>query len=307
MDAYNKIYSSQHHLSPYTTSTASIGVSTTLLADPTGGLYGPPNPNGGGSSSDPSTNRGATNPSSSSDDSPPPTPVVVGSVFGSLAGITLIGVLILFILRWKRRKQGSLQLGSGRDLSTPDLHPSSDPNSPAGPMSMVRRASSFVVPAALASLTGASRRPAPPPPSSPGSDRGFVRVSGRKLPSVLTSGGNGYEDPFADPHLSDTSFYRDSRGFYGGTGTGGVGPMSPVSPISPMSPSPLGPPPSSPFRDAGAAGSRGSGGSHQPPRTPTYSIMPKISAPPVLVRPDALGRSHPSRDGSRNSRFTEEV
>lgn len=32
-----------------------------------------------------------------------------------------------------------------------------------------------------------------------------------------------------------------------------------------------------------------------------------INATPPLPMPDALGRSHPSRDGSRNSRFTEEV
>ncbi|KFY41763.1 hypothetical protein V494_02804, partial [Pseudogymnoascus sp. VKM F-4513 (FW-928)] len=184
-----------------------------------------------------------------------------------------------------------------RDLTSPDI-PSG--GAAAGPMAMVRRASLFTVPAALASLTGQNRKSQATHSSAADSQRSFVRVSGRKLPSVLTSGGNGYEDPFsdqpqdpfADPHLSDTSFYRDSRGFYGGTGfpatpTSAGLPSSPLNDRAPRSPA-MG-------YHAHISAESGTG--------PLISINPTPPLPP----PDALGRSHPSRDGSRNSRFTEEV
>lgn len=267
--------------------------------------YGAPgSDSGSGSGSDSGSGTGSSSgdaalgASNGDSNNPPPTPVVVGSVVGSLAGVTLLAFLVMLLLRWKRRRQGGVQLGNGRDLTSPD--PSSGAAA-TGPMAMVRRASIFTVPAALAALTGQTRKSQATHSSTADSHRSFVRVSGRKLPSVLTSGGNGYEDPFsdrqhdpfADPHLSDTSFYRDSRGFYGGTGY-------PASPTSAGLPS-------SPLND------------RAPPRSPGVGYQAHISADsraeplisinttPPLPMPDALGRSHPSRDGSRNSRFTEEV
>lgn len=70
-------------------------------------------------------------------------------------------------------------------------------------------------------------------------ERGFTRVSGRKLPSRFSPGmssnhstadatANTGEGVAGLPHernLSSTSFYRDSGGFYGGEGT--VTPPSP--------------------------------------------------------------------------------
>lgn len=72
-------------------------------------------------------------------------------------------------------------------------------------------------------------------PSTPPSERGFTRVSGRKLPSQFSPGmtsssppppemplaAAGMRSPDPNDHernLSATSFYRDSDGFYGGTG-----------------------------------------------------------------------------------------
>ncbi|OBT64022.1 hypothetical protein VE03_06735 [Pseudogymnoascus sp. 23342-1-I1] len=285
-DAYGNVLTS----TIYSTSGTRTGTGT-------GAVYGTPTAGTGtGTGSGSGTDTGTGSSSSdaalgaSNDDSndPPPTPVVVGSVVGSLAGVTLLAFLVMLLLRWKRRQQGSVQLGSGRDLASPDIASGA---AAAGPMAMIRRASIFTVPAALASLTGQNRKSQATNSSAADSHRSFVRVSGRKLPSVLTSGGNGYEDPFsdrpqdpfADPHLSNTSFYRDSRGFYGGTGY-------PASPTSAGLPS-------SPLND------------RAPPRSPATGTGPLISfnASPPLPMPDALGRSHPSRDGSRNSRFTEEV
>ncbi|KAA6407915.1 MAG: hypothetical protein FRX48_08266 [Lasallia pustulata] len=150
------------------------------------------------------------------------------------------------------------------------------------------------------------------------SERGFQNLGGRKIESVLTSGGSGYGDPGpagAKETLSGSSFYRDSQGFYGG--------------------------PSHPVPTAGAAGvaSGAAGPSGQgfvpterdkevavmrpsPARTPVTlqsgfampSIPPGASTPPSTPLPpppprprDVVGRSHPSLDGSRGSRFTEDV
>ncbi|KFX96920.1 hypothetical protein O988_05107, partial [Pseudogymnoascus sp. VKM F-3808] len=222
-NAYGDVVSTTILMSADATVTEdSFGVATSLIALGTGIASGE-DASGGASNND--------------SENPAPTPVVVGSVVGSLAGVTLIAFLVMLLLRWKRRQHGGVQLGNGRDLTSPDL-PSG--GAAAGPMSMIRRASTFTVPAALAALTGQNRKSQATHSSAADSQRSFVRVSGRKLPSVLTSGGNGYEDPFsdgpqdpfADPHLSNTSFYRDSRGFYGGTGH----PKSPTSAGFPPSP-----------------------------------------------------------------------
>ncbi|KFZ03994.1 hypothetical protein V502_10496 [Pseudogymnoascus sp. VKM F-4520 (FW-2644)] len=276
--------------------------SASATATVTAAVYGGPGSGtGAGTASGTGSSAGdeALGSSNSDSNDPPPTPVVVGSVVGSLAGVTLIAFLVMLVLRWKRRQQGGLQLGNGRDLSSPDIP--SGGAAAAGPMAMIRRASIFTVPAALASLTGQNRKSQATNSSAADSHRSFVRVSGRKLPSVLTSGGNGYEDPFsdrqqdpfADPHLSDTSFYRDSRGFYGGTGF----PASPTSAGLPSSPLNENRPPKSPAMGYQAHISAESG---------TGPLI-NFNASPPLPMPDALGRSHPSRDGSRNSRFTEEV
>lgn len=161
---------------------------------------------------------------------------------------------------------------------------------PSGGMTE-RRSLAQAVPAALASLTGYKRfsqKTERTISSTAGSEKGFYRVSGRKLPSVFQSGGDGYGGGLYDINtqtLSGTSFYQDSQGFYGGPGS------PPFSPIQ---------------RDSGIPVMRPS-----PARTPVTEQGPfSSSTPPPLVpptRPDLLGRSHPSQDGSHPSRFTEEV
>jgi len=164
------------------------------------------------------------------------------------------------------------------------------PSEPAGGMSQVR-SSLFAVPNALASLTGfkrSSRHTDMTMSTDAGGERGFYRVSGRKLPSVLQTGGDGYGDNIAGNTLSGSSFYRDSQGFYGGPGsptsTVYAGTQRPESGIPVMRPSPA----RTPVTEHGP-----------------FSIGPAPLTPPH--RPDILGRSHPSQDGSHTSRFMEEV
>jgi hypothetical protein len=159
----------------------------------------------------------------------------------------------------------------------------------------------FAVPAALASLAAFNKRSSQRSEqtvSTAPSERGFYRVSGRKLPSVLQTGGDGYGGGDTNT-LSGSSFYRDSTGFYGGGGPS-------HGPGSPLAANPVGP---SVDRDSGVPVMRPS-----PARTPVTEqgpfkplTPPPPLQPPRLDRPDSLGRSHPSQDGSHASRFTEEV
>lgn len=197
------------------------------------------------------------------------------------------------------------------------------------------------------------------------SERGFQNFGGRKLESVLTSGGDGWSnagpssssgpsprpvggsDPTpaaglaagvrpASPQtpLSETSFYRDSQGFYGGAPEADIG-----SNTSSTYPRPDSPPPRSPNRPAptftGASPLARVGSQAKrdpevafmragPARTPVTnqpgfsSLRPSTGRgtppprplPPIgasLTPRDGIGRSHPSFDGSRGSRFTEEM
>ncbi|KAK2036242.1 hypothetical protein LZ31DRAFT_616581 [Colletotrichum somersetense] len=134
-------------------------------------------------------------------------------------------------------------------------------------------------------------------PSETG-ERGFVRVSGRKLPSVLQSGGDGYTDPgdivapvapFGGGANDDESvYYRDSRAFFDPGGHDGQSPRLALG--SPMRP------------ESGVVVFKES-----PARTPVTESAPfadpnaSLSPSPPPTR-DPIGRTLPSQDGSRDSR-----
>ena len=196
------------------------------------------------------------------------------------------------------------------------------------------------------------------------SERGFQNFGGRKLESVLSSGGDGWSNPGpssssglsprpvrgpgptlaaglaagvrpASPEtpLSETSFYRDSQGFYGGVAEAEIGSNTSIypRPDSPPPRSPNRPAPTftgaSPLTRVGSQAKRDSEVAFMrpgPARTPVTnqpgfsSLRPSTGRgtppprplPPVGASPtarDGVGRSHPSFDGSRGSRFTEEM
>lgn len=242
----------------------------------------------------------------------------MGGVVGGVAGLAALLFLLLFVLRWKKKNGGMVSLGSvpaltiagggtaggvgGNGGSGAAAQSQGFLNQP--PRSMTeRRSLAMAVPAALASLSKnkrTSQNTATNTVSSACSERGFYRVSGKKLPSVLQHGGDGYGEPnpntmsgssfypsgvppMPNPNtLSGTSFYRDSEGFYG---------SQPSPPLDP------------PNRDSGVPVMRPS-----PARTPVTEHGPFVEPhAPIPPRPDVLGRSHPSQDGSHASRFTEEV
>ncbi|KUJ19781.1 uncharacterized protein LY89DRAFT_779685 [Mollisia scopiformis] len=287
--------SSSEELTSSTSSTSSLyspSSSSSVAGTSAGGGIG-----GGGAgstSSAPTSTATSGSGNGTSSSNTPSTPVVVGGVVGSIAGAAILIFLLLAFIRWKKRHQSMLSLGSGNEgsgaVTSRDGPP---PVAPSG--GMTERRSLAFVPMALANLTGfnkrGSRQTDRTVSSTAESERGFYRVSGRKLPSVLQTGGDGYGDGIGEPNtLSGSSFYRDSQGFYGGPG----------------SPSTAGPSGTSRRPESGVPVMRPS-----PARTPVTQQGPFSATPDPLTpprRPDVLGRSHPSHDGSHtSSRFTEEI
>jgi hypothetical protein len=240
------------------------------------------------------------------DDSTPETGVIVGSVFGSIAGLALVAVLVLLALRWKKRNGGRIALGEDTSRGTRALPAAGAPDDAAN-AGMTQRSMPWGA-GALAGIAAkrASRNAPPPPPSPPAEsgERGFYRVSGRKLPSVLASGGDGYTDPSENPFgnqnrssamSGDSVLYRDSQGFFDEpVPNDALGRLAVGSPMRPVSGVPI-------MRSG-------------PAKTPVTESNPFADpAPPALQPPppsrDAIGRSLGSQDGSRGSgsRFTEEI
>ncbi|AEO62776.1 uncharacterized protein THITE_2107356 [Thermothielavioides terrestris NRRL 8126] len=214
---------------------------------------------------------------------------VVGGVVGSVAGLALIALIFLYLLKWKKQRgQGIMLLGDSNSSARGGGVSSPDPAMPRSGTGMAERSGPFAIPSALAKLTG-GRRAIDAPPGPPVQEKGFYRVSGRKLISVLESGGDGYTDPH-DSVGSATSYYRDSQSFVDGSKRP---PLQLGSPMRPVSGVPI-------FRDG-------------PQRTPVHEEGPRPGGPQSSASPgslplaDAPGRSFASRDSPRGSgsRFTE--
>ena len=337
-------------------SSASVTPSTSA----TGAAGAAGNGNSGTAAPTPSPSS-SSNGSSGGNSGTPPTQDLVGGIVGGVAGLAMILAILLLLFRWRRGK-----LANRRTISPPvpqTIGPGGVPQSGT----MTQRSSTAPIAAAgfFRSFRPTSSQTATTADTAP-SERGFQKISGRKLPSVLASGGDGWgvppaagpsdgptgaadglgmaaglakgRSPFDDPppgqqpsppqSLSGSSFYRDSHGFYGGVvpeeQTEASG--SPGSSSSPTYFAPLGaaagrsnvpPGHGSPSRRDEAAQMRPG-----PARTPVInqpgfgSIRggapprpPRGTPPPAGLQPirDGLGRSHPSQDGSRGSRFREDT
>ncbi|TLS31070.1 hypothetical protein PpBr36_02357 [Pyricularia pennisetigena] len=273
------------------TSLSSSSFTTSRTADVAGGFV----PNGAVPAPTSAPTSAAAGPASV----PPPTETLVGGVVGGICGMALLLFAVVFILRWRRR-----QISDHRMLPDGTGRPGDKNKGFSSRMS--ERGISFAVPAALAALSG-KKAIAPPE----GEERGFVRVSGRKLPSVFHHGGDGFTNPFSDPRDSTISggdqsiMYRDSQMFFSpplgsgpdaGFSPGGSrlklgSPMRPESGIPVIQPGPA----RTPVEEAISA--------FPVPSPATTALRPPPS--PLPNERDPLGRSHPSQDGSRASRLSQ--
>lgn len=215
---------------------------------------------------------------------------IVGGVVGSVAGAAFLLLLVMMAIKWKKRRHDVQELIGGdgrRAISASPTGRPGDGGSSAG-QQMTERSGPSLVPAALASLTAKKDRSGPSSPPASG-ERGFVRVSGKKLPSVLQHGGDGYSDPRQSTMSGESDYYRGSQSFDPATGRLALGsPMRPVSGV--------------PIMRTG------------PGRTPVteqnpFSDPSDPPSPPPPPRTDQVGRSLTSQDGSRGSgsRFQENI
>lgn len=256
-----------------------------------------------------STDAASSSNGSSNDTAPPGT--IAGGVVGGAAGLAVIVLVALVLLKWYKRRStiGHLALPASSATS-----PTTDDPSSRHPGMAERAGLRPLVGAVPAFLRHQNREQE----ASAGGERGFSKVSGRKLPSAFSAGmtsndvrdrppGMPLSNPSPEPNLNNTSFYRDSNGFYGGGADG------------------------SPFELADSPTPPAEGGNEQimlspgPQRTPTirqggpYLITPSSSHPNTPVYPRDAGtsptfRTPPSRGDTispfadnRSSRFTEEV
>lgn len=190
----------------------------------------------------------------------------------------------MLLRRHKRKRKGALQLGND------------EPTDRAPPMSQEVSKNNRIPSAFLNRFSGISRSTVDTTTS--GGERSFQRVSGRKLPSAFSEGMTS--EQFAP---GGSSFYQDDNGTYGSSGT----------------PKELG-------KEAGVAAGAGMMNLRPgPARTPVIRHLdedpfadpapfPKERShlsPPQSPNPEkprgTLGRSLQSADGSRSSKFTENV
>lgn len=163
-------------------------------------------------------------PTNSSGLTPAAQSAVIGGVVGSVAGIALVALFLMFILKWKRgHRSGLLLLPDGDEKGGHrDLFPGSKPRGGGdGGGVWDGQQAPFAVPATLAALTGPRTRAIEEGPKQTAPvEKGFYRVSGKRLRPVLESGGDGYSDPEPDPRhstMSGVSDYRRSEAFVGGS------------------------------------------------------------------------------------------
>ncbi|CAN9260716.1 unnamed protein product [Alternaria alternata] len=283
--------SSSRASSAQTSAETSVVRSTDIVSNAasTTAYYGGAGGDASGTAFAPAATTAATS-NADADTSPSPleTPQVVGSVVGSLAGAALILAIILLLLRRHKRKQGgALQLtGDDHTDNNQSMRQAPTTSSTLVPVAFLNRFSAMSGKTAETNLSGG--------------ERSFQRVSGRKLPSAFSEGMTS--DQFSQGGtMSGSSFYQDEHGIYGGPS------------ISKEFGKEIGD--NSTSRESGQMNIRPS-----PARTPVirhpddgnpfadrHYLSPPQSPNPDVPPRGTLGRSLPSADGSRSSRFTENV
>lgn len=242
----------------------------------------------------------------------PNTPKIVGGVIGSVAGLALFLVLLLYYLRRRgffMSKNGRPAIlgdpAAGAGAGAREITERRDSNDPLFTASYF--APAFMKRWRQSTMTTRSGDTIDSAPS----ERGFQKISGRKIPPVLTHGGDGYGGGLEAgspiiPGLSPTS--------------PAVGPIGSSSFYAPPPTSAYGMPLDSNYtREVDEHTTTRPNHVHLPVSsavnvampitvTPAQPIaQPQSAIPFVPPRPDGLGRSLPSFDGSRSSRFTEGI
>lgn len=162
--------------------------------------------------------------SDNDDSSMPPASVLAGGIVGGVAGLAVLLLVAMIFLRWSRKRAANRQPLTEAESAAIS---GDAPRAPQGPGMATRPGLAPVLAPLLGGGVFKSRREVESGPPATG-ERGFQRVSGRKLPSAFSEGIEGRPSlaPGIAPtafgahgrDLSASSFYRDSTGFHGGEG-----------------------------------------------------------------------------------------
>ncbi|RMZ08317.1 hypothetical protein D0860_04719 [Hortaea werneckii] len=244
-----------------------------------------------------------------------PAGTIAGGVVGGAAGLAVVLVLALLFLRWSRRKaqagHRALPPNSGM-LAEDDDPPPGGPSQPG----MAERAGLRPIIGAVPAMFRHQSRESESTATTEPAERGFTRVSGRKLPSSFSPGMNSPPPtmPLTGPerNLSSTSFYRDSAGFYGGEGIPeSAAATAAAAPTGESPPEGLTLSPGPQRRPTVHAGGpyKMSSPATASPQTPQQPPAAIARSPPMTGSTATFDRSETptSLDPTRSSRFTEEV
>ncbi|KAK6531327.1 hypothetical protein TWF281_008138 [Arthrobotrys megalospora] len=259
-------------------------------------------------------------------------PPILGGVFGGLAGIGLVLWALLFLMR-KRRRTSERAIGFLGPGTRGGHHRAISAETGAGSVGEMSQARTSLMPGFLGAggLFGRSSADTAAEPA----ERGFVKISGRKLPSMYggddmvpasiavanarasvsetgsrnVSGGTHHAGGASSSargsfHQDDDILHAPTPSpFHPGAARAAMRSGSPahVSRISEDEPAPVQtrrppPPPPPHINDPGE-------GSSRYPTPPPGAVRRMHS----LIGPDGVGRSLASQDGSKTSRFTEDV
>ncbi|KAB8343260.1 hypothetical protein FH972_022848 [Carpinus fangiana] len=243
-----------------------------------------------------------------------PTPTVVGSVIGGVAGLSLILVILLFVFRRlkKKRKYDAAQ----QTIPGDDINASRSIDPPGGVHSGGPLAGVSAVAGSMARRLSRQSRPASIEAQTPPmTERGFERVSGRKLPSQFSPGVQGPAGATVYPSGS-TMRYPSGSSHY----PSGATASSAAFADDPFADSPFSDPPASPRSPTNTSSARRHLGDFTPiqpgqevyqtgpGRTPTIHQVPNTPnfSMPHLVAPGASPLLRSATPDSRGSRFQED-
>lgn len=257
--------------------------------------------------------------------SPPVSPSLLGGVLGGVAGLAFILVVILYLIRRHKREVAAVardDAGYGGPLGSSGGNPMTEGSSTT-PFALA--GSFFARHSRTSRVSESSEAP------TVLSETGFYKISGRKLPPVLGGPRPGYGST-RSAGASSSYPDEDGGGWVGGSGTVAStpsiagpsryssiasasptisnAPMSSITPVpAPVSAahihmgSSMAPPPPRIQEEASESDTEST---HQLPRPPLFPRQ--LSAVSIgSAGKDPVGRSLPSHDGSRASRFTEDI
>lgn len=243
---------------------------------------------------------------------------VVGGVIGGLGGLALLLIIVLLLFKWWRRRQSSsMALRSVDD----ENYPPGTSNSKA-PMAQNSAAVGVGAAAGVAGIgtmlkrvTGGSTATTETVPS----ERGFQNFGGRKLESVLASGGDGLRERGRSNANTPTSFSRgwverfpyDTPSKHSSMIVGPSTPYKRQSGTAELPGSPIGRPDGDIVEmmpgPARAATFTTPARSINPPSKEASGLPPPQSWSRPRFLSDPHGRNRDSQDGSRGSKFTEDL